>query len=79
MICKKRIKTEAIADYLINKQNKGKNYKKTIAKSGILINKNDQNIKDTTVAAAAVAAEVISVPSNHFDIKTPKDAVELKK
>ncbi|XP_065354878.1 ribosome-binding protein 1 isoform X2 [Calliphora vicina] len=58
----------------INKQNKGKKDKKIGAKSGILSHKNDQNIvKETT------SAEVTTVPSNHFDVKVPKDAVELKK
>ncbi|KAM7364571.1 SMC superfamily domain-containing protein aluminum tubes isoform 2-T2 [Cochliomyia hominivorax] len=56
----------------INKQSKGKKDKK-IVKSGILIHKNDQNIlKDAS-------AEVTIAPSNHFDVKPPKDAVELKK
>lgn len=72
-----RRSSNAEKENINNKQNKGKKDKKVVAKSGILINKNDQNIKDTT--AAVVAAEVVSVPSNHFDVKTPKDAVELKK
>ncbi|XP_023308550.2 ribosome-binding protein 1 isoform X2 [Lucilia cuprina] len=60
----------------INKQNKGKKDKKIGAKSGILIHKNDQNIVKETAAAAEIT---IAQPSNHFDVKVPKDAVELKK
>lgn len=54
-----------------NKQSKGKKDKKSGGKPGILIHKNDQNtVKENVVADIAY---------NHFDIKTPKDAVELKK
>lgn len=55
----------------LNKQSKGKKDKKSAGKPGILIHKNDQNIVKENVAA--------DVPSNHFDIKPPKDAVELKR
>ncbi|XP_058974215.1 kinectin-like isoform X2 [Musca domestica] len=56
----------------VNKQIKGgKKDKKPSSKGGILVHKNEPaNVKENVSAEAA---------ANHFDIKTPKDAVELKK
>uniref|UniRef100_A0A1I8QD55 Ribosome-binding protein 1 n=1 Tax=Stomoxys calcitrans TaxID=35570 RepID=A0A1I8QD55_STOCA len=57
----------------INKQIKGKKDRKGNYRSGILMHKNDAaNTKE-------IAANEPAIPTNHFDIKTPKDAVELKK
>ncbi|XP_075145878.1 SMC superfamily domain-containing protein aluminum tubes isoform X2 [Haematobia irritans] len=57
----------------INKQIKGKKDKKGGSRAGILMHKNDTaNIKENI-------SNEPTVPSNHFDIKIPKDAVELKK
>lgn len=57
----------------LNKQHKSKKEKKSMVKSGILIHKNDQNVSKE----AAVAEN--NVPTNNFDVKIPKDAIELKK
>lgn len=58
----------------INKQIKSnKKDKKANAKVGILVHKNDTaNVKETT-------SSDLNMPANHFDVKIPKDAVELKK
>lgn len=58
----------------INKQIKSnKKDKKANAKVGILVHKNDTaNLKET-------ASSDLNMPANHFDVKIPKDAVELKK
>ena len=57
----------------INKQVKGKKDKKVAAKSGILIHKNESNVLKETVVTDSLSS------SNQFDIKTPKDVIELKK
>lgn len=58
----------------INKQIKSnKKDKKANAKVGILVHRNDTaNVKETT-------SSDLNMPANHFDVKIPKDAVELKK
>lgn len=57
----------------INKQVKGKKEKKVTAKSGILVHKNESNVLKESAVTEFLSA------SNHFEIKTPKDVVELKK
>lgn len=59
----------------IPKSNKGKKDKKSSGKAGILVHKNDAVVAVKEAIAAAEPAATI----NHFDVKVPKDSVELKK